>query len=125
MAARCRRTSSTISFFIFLFSKKFSRGANDRNIKSFPIHNVTDLADDFRVRKVPTIPCQKVIHSVPCGNSYMNGIRRCFLRNQSVLKEFLREPDGRFINVEFFQSAERLKPPADPQFPLKSDKTRD
>ncbi len=53
---------------------------------------------------------------MPCGNSYRNGIRRCFLRNQSVLKEFLRKPDRRFINGEFFQSAERPKPLADPSF---------
>jgi hypothetical protein len=111
MAARFRRTSSMISFFIFLFSKKFSRGANDRNVISFPIHNVADLPDDFRVRKMPTIPCQKIVHSMPCGNSYMDGIRRRFLGNQPVLKEFLRKTDRRFINREFFQSTERLKPP--------------
>jgi hypothetical protein len=36
---------------------------------------VADLADDFRVRKMTTIPCEYVIHSVPCSNSYVNGVR--------------------------------------------------
>ena len=106
MAARCRQISSTILFFIFLSSRKFSWSANNWNIISFPSDNGAGLANDFRVRKMTTILCQWVIHSVPCSNSYMNGIRRCFLGYQPVLKKFFCKFDRRFINRD------RLQPPA-------------